>query len=1118
MTNLVKPDHRPKDAAGVSATHNAIGILAFFKTMMVRLVVPRGYDKTIGPRAVSNSMARFRHESPEQRQARFEQFEQRLVMSAQAVASILPELEIAAPAITQQVVTHPLLNNVAATTQAADIARQYGFDGAGQTVAVIDSGIAWDHYALGGGFGAGHKVVGGWDFAENDANPYDDGPAGFHGTHVSGIIGSTDDRYHGVSSGVDLVGLRVFDDQGAGDLAWVEQALQWVHDHRNDFANPITTVVMSLGTEWNAFNTPQWATLEEEFARLEADGLFISVAAGNAFETYHTPGLSYPAVSQSVVPVASHDANGEISDFSQRAANVLVAPGESIVSTVPNHLFGGLSSNRFLGSTGTSMAAPYVAGASAVLRQANEFMGVTGVTQDMLYQQFRDTADRIFDAATGGYYYKINLEAALAAVVTDLNDDSASTATNIGRLMGGEKIAGTIGQVTDVDHFSFTANSTGQVSLKFNVTHDLKAEVNVNGSLAQRNGNDITFFVEAGRQYSFSVGTSEGTGRYTIDTKLTAGVPAINWGNVVAKTIANQQISGQAMYRIQASRDGFMTVQTTADQSSSLTLEIYDSQMNRIGTGTGNGANVRLDVIAAQGETYYLKASGTATGVDFRLENLVSLSAGKLSINGTDQNDTILVDASNGFSITLNGTGYQFQNSQVQNIQINGYGGNDQLDLKLGALNDTVSTNSSGLTVVNDRFQVNATGTENLIVNAGMGRDVVSMLDTLGNDTFNSTVNSATLSGAGYSSTVIGFDVVQTKSSGGIDLAEMQGTAGSDFLNSQAGRNALHAGGGVVVVEGFSSVRINGLGGQDRASLIDSAANDKFVLRPSYVHMANQQSRLWASSFESISVVGGRGQDQISIHDSVLNDVFSLDNGVATMTGNGYVNVAQGFNQIAVVASTGIDLAQLFDTAQSDTFTSNDNQTELKSSNGYLVTTIGFDRVNVVAKYGGHDNAILIGSQGTDVLQANVNSVSLKDNNSQIRRVVGFENTTVDLRGGVDRAILTGSAGTERLTASYSEIEFETTLQLLQLRNTEDTGFDGNGGSDEVAFEEFGELDLLKSLGNKATAYLKDHTITAEEFSILEARSVDHAIAEYDLEAVDYLYMLRGQWKSKNRT
>ena len=46
------------------------------------------------------------------------------------------------------------------------VRQNYGFTGAGQTVAIIDSGIAYDHAALGGGIGASYRVVGGWDFTE----------------------------------------------------------------------------------------------------------------------------------------------------------------------------------------------------------------------------------------------------------------------------------------------------------------------------------------------------------------------------------------------------------------------------------------------------------------------------------------------------------------------------------------------------------------------------------------------------------------------------------------------------------------------------------------------------------------------------------------------------------------------------------------------------------------------------------------------------------------------------------------------------------------------------------------------------------------------------------------
>ncbi len=173
-------------------------------------------------------------------------------------------------------------------TGLSTVRTDFGFTGIGQTVAVIDSGIAYDHIALGGGFGGSYRVVGGWDFTdENDANPYDDGPSGSHGTHVSGIIGADTGAHTGVAPGVDLVGLRVFDDSGAGWFSWVENALQWVHTNRNNFENPITAVNLSLGTSWNSDTIPGWTTLEDEFAQLEADGIFIAVSAGNSFTTYN---------------------------------------------------------------------------------------------------------------------------------------------------------------------------------------------------------------------------------------------------------------------------------------------------------------------------------------------------------------------------------------------------------------------------------------------------------------------------------------------------------------------------------------------------------------------------------------------------------------------------------------------------------------------------------------------------------------------------------------------------------------------------------------------------------------------------------------------------------------
>ncbi|HZN32987.1 MAG TPA: S8 family serine peptidase, partial [Pirellulaceae bacterium] len=404
-------------------------------------------------------------EAERERGWKFETFEERLALSAEPLADFWYDLDPETLSEPSSAVVQPLAAEGHGWTDVAGVREQFGLRGGDQTVAIIDSGIAYDHIALGGGLGKAYRVVGGWDFAENDANPYDDGPAGFHGTHVAGIVGAMDGKYPGVAPGVDLVALRVFNDQGGGNFAWVEQALQWVHTNRTAFDNPITTVNISLGTEWNSAALPQWATLEEELAQLARDGIFISVAAGNSFLAYGTPGLSYPAVSQNVTPVASVDGSGNLSRYTQRSERVLAAPGERIMSTLPDHFYGGDGVKNDWGATsGSSMAAPYVAGASVLVREAMQDLGVTNITQGTIYDLLRRTADTIYDAATSASYKRVNLTRALETLVgVDDYGSTAEAATSLGRLATSQRVSGTIGRVGDEDFFQITAGSTGQL-------------------------------------------------------------------------------------------------------------------------------------------------------------------------------------------------------------------------------------------------------------------------------------------------------------------------------------------------------------------------------------------------------------------------------------------------------------------------------------------------------------------------------------------------------------------------------------------------------------------------------------------------------------------------------
>ena len=1079
------------------------------------------------PSVLRNRMSPRRTQINRKRKLQFEQFEQRLALSAQAVTSLLPELDIAAPAITQQAVTlqqavsmQQEVTSEHAPAEAAELAELYGLDGAGQTIAVIDSGIAWDHYALGNGFGEGHKVVGGWDFAENDADPYDDGPAGFHGTHVAGIIGSSDSQFKGISPGADLVGLRVFGDNGEGDLKWVEQALQWVHEHKDDFANPITTVNLSLGTNWDPDSTPDWASLDDEFAQLEADGLFISVAAGNNFSRLGQVGLSYPAVSPHVVPVASHGADGLLSDFSQRDEGVLVAPGEMLRSTVPGHLFGG-ESDQFLASNGTSMAAPYVAGASALLRQANEFMGVDQVNQDLLYEQFRESADQIFDSMTGKYYYRLNLEAAINSVIHDYHADNQQFASNIGALNGGELLQGTIGRTDDVDHFRFNAQQSGQVTLRFEVTDQMAPLVEVAGNDMQFHGNAITFDVVAGQTYHFSVGTDAGLGHYRIHTELASSSEAIDWGRVISHEFHDVKIDGNSLFEMTTFRQGILTIEAdVAEQTGSpLTFEVLDQNMNRVQSVVATGGQARLDVQASAGERFFLKATGNAESVDFRTTNLVSLDAGHLRVRGTHQSDNVFVNAQSRFAVHVNDVVYHFDASKIDNVTVEGYRGQDRVNVVLGTEDHQVVSARNGLFINNQDRGFLAIGFEDVNVVGGKGFNVATLHDSVGDDTLTTGINAngrrwTAFAGNHFRSQVSVMDQVHVISSRGNDQAFITGTQGNETFAMRGQHGHAWFGDSKLQFDHFESVFIDGAGGSDSANLHDTYRNDQFVLAPGIAHYTNVEFEVAVDNVDTINAYSRHGSDSVVMRDSEFNDQFTFRDQKATMQGGGYLSFAQGFAFVHAFANGGSDAALILDTHANDQFTVAADRTSMTTS-GLKVFVHDFESTHVRSERGGFDQANVYGTSGNDHVDVGASHVRVNTSAGTEHQVWGVDQTQLNTLRGHDSAQLEGTENREQLRSGVDEIEFETTLQMLRMVNLTETHFNGNGGPDEVSLEDLGELDLLESLGDAARIHRGDQTITAEEFAFLEAQTVDDAIAQYDLDDVDFLYMLRGGWVSR---
>ena len=301
--------------------------------------------------------------------------------------------------------------------------------------------------------------------------------------------------------------------------------------------------------------------LEDEFARLESRGIFISVAAGNSFATYGTTGVSYPAASSYVVPVASVDDNGQLSYFSQRNSDVIAAPGRSIMSTVPDYVgnFNG-KTDDFVRYSGTSMAAPYVAGASVLIRQAYALAGSFQVDQDAIYQLMRNTADTVYDPVTGQSYYRLNLNRALAAAMPiDVYGSTVQTAHHLGTIVDAT-IQSTIVRRDDADFFTFVAGQTGRATFAVATTDYLQPTWALQGATGQTGagGQFISVDVVAGRTYTIGLGTADGVGHYTLAGSIDVHQP--HWGAVQQLFVQGERITGSNEFQFQATRSATFTV------------------------------------------------------------------------------------------------------------------------------------------------------------------------------------------------------------------------------------------------------------------------------------------------------------------------------------------------------------------------------------------------------------------------------------------------------------------------------------------------------------------------------------------------------------------------------
>ncbi|GAA2826233.1 S8 family serine peptidase [Kribbella solani] len=237
-----------------------------------------------------------------------------------------------------------------------------GFTGKGIQVAVLDTGIDTTHPDL------KDAVAAAKDFTDSSSGTIDKFG---HGTHVASIVTGENAVYRGVAPDAKLLNGKVLDDNGFGSEAGIIAGMEWAAKAGAEVVN------MSLGSDWPSDGTDVMSLAVNRLTS-ETGALFV-VASGNSGGM---PGS--PAAADSALTVGAVDHDENLADFSSRGPRYLdnaikpdiTAPGVGIVAAkAKDSVLGQQAPNvgkDHLELSGTSMAAPHVAGAAAILAQEHK--------------------------------------------------------------------------------------------------------------------------------------------------------------------------------------------------------------------------------------------------------------------------------------------------------------------------------------------------------------------------------------------------------------------------------------------------------------------------------------------------------------------------------------------------------------------------------------------------------------------------------------------------------------------------------------------------------------------------------------------------------------------------
>ncbi|MFY0521058.1 S8 family peptidase [Lysinibacillus sp. UGB7] len=278
----------------------------------------------------------------------------------------------------EEILKDEVTNNI--TSIGAKYFWEQGYTGKGVVVAILDTGCNYNHLDL------KDRIIGGYNFtneSDGEVTIFED--LNGHGTHVAGTIAASYNNLGivGVAPEVSLLILKVLDYRGSGTVDSLVKAIEYSINWTGPNKERVNILSLSLGLSISK------ESLHNAIKQAISNNIAVVVASGNEGDgDLSTDEYTYPAGYEEVIAVGAIDNNNKVANFTSTNKEVdIYAPGVDIKSTYLNTDYADLS--------GTSMAAPHVTGALALLINKYENLIKSKPTESQLFKYLMQYTDNV---------------------------------------------------------------------------------------------------------------------------------------------------------------------------------------------------------------------------------------------------------------------------------------------------------------------------------------------------------------------------------------------------------------------------------------------------------------------------------------------------------------------------------------------------------------------------------------------------------------------------------------------------------------------------------------------------------------------------------------------------